>query len=62
MRISPACARALDVVVDTLRRHGHEVIEMYVVNYDFLDGLVNDHSTARLRVHMKEFASGHSLS
>lgn len=30
VEISPACARALDMVVDTLKKYGHEVFDMCV--------------------------------
>jgi len=33
VEISPACARALNTVVDVLKKHGHEVFDMCVPRY-----------------------------
>ncbi len=40
--ISPACERALGIVVDTLQKHGHEVFDVYVFHeVTLLDSSLN---------------------
>jgi hypothetical protein len=50
---SPACARALQTVVDTLEKHGHEVVTMYDPPHLALDSLTYSDATVTPRAHMK---------